>query len=121
MKKISNFIIFVIVAFLATIASAQSRRTPELRSCLSSEFALSILEGSDGNKGWNENYEAGKAIGYVIAEYYQRAIWSMDNPEIEGRDIVLFAFQSSQQRIKYMKIDDLRRDVKRCRASFKQE
>lgn len=114
-------IILLLIAATSSVANAQSRRAPEIKSCLSSEFALSALENADNGKTWNENYEIGKAIGYVISEYYQRAIWAMDNPEIEGRDAVLFAFQSSQQRIKYMKIDALRRDVQRCRASFKQE
>ena len=111
--------ILVLIAASANLASAQSRRAPEIKSCLSSEFALTALENTDHSKTWNENFEAGKAIGYIIAEYYQKAIRAMDNPEVEGRDAVLFALQSSQQRIKYMKIDDLRRDVKGCRASFK--
>jgi hypothetical protein len=114
-----KIIILVLIAASANFASAQSRRAPEIKSCLSSEFALSALENADNGKTWNENFEAGKDIGYIVAEYYQKAIWAMNNPEVEGRDAVLFALQSSQERIKYMKIDDLRRDVKRCRASFK--
>lgn len=112
---------FLLIVVWANCSNAQSRRAPEIRSCLSSEMAYASLENADASKSWDENFELGKKLGYVITEYYQQAIWAMDNPEVEGREAVLFAFQSSQQRIKYMKIDDLRREVKRCRASFKQE
>ena len=109
----------LLILLWANCSNAQSRRPPEIRSCLSSEMAYAVLENADASKNWDENVEIGKKLGYVIAEYYQQAIWAMDNPEVEGREAILFAFQSSQQRIKYMKIEELRREVKRCRSSFK--
>lgn len=121
-KTIVNGIALVIAAMLiSSIAFAQTRRAPEIKSCLSSEFALSALESADPNKNWDQNYEAGKRIGYIIAEYYQKAIWAMDEPETEGREAILFALRSSQERMKYMTADALRRDVLRCRKSFKKE
>lgn len=118
-----NFIkvsFFILIAFWGNISNAQSRRASEIRSCLSSEMAYAILENADESKSWDENFEIGKKLGYVVTEYYQQAIWAMDNPEIEGREAVLYAFQSAQKRIKYMDKDMLRREVQRCRKSFSQ-
>jgi hypothetical protein len=117
-EYISKLIITMIFIGIPFFCNAQSRRAPEIRSCLASEIALASMENTNPKKGWDENYDEGKRLGYVIAEFYQRAIWAMDEPEIEGREVVMSAFQSAQQRMKYMKIDALKRDVERCRASF---
>jgi hypothetical protein len=65
------------------------------------------------------DFETGKRIGYIITEFYQKAIWAMDNPEIEGREAVMFALESSQNRIKYMDKNALKREIEICRVSFK--
>ncbi len=98
--------------------NAQSSRAPELRSCLTSEFSLAILENADTTKSWDENVDIGKKIGYVITEFYQKAIWAMDNVEVEGRAVVLYASENSQMRAKHMSKEQLRREVTRCRKSF---
>jgi|LakMenEpi03Aug12_release.lakeMendotaPanAssembly.Ray.scaffolds.fasta_scaffold636894_2 hypothetical protein len=116
MKKL---IIPLLIFLVPIYSSSQSRRTPEIRSCLASEFAFASLENANPSKGWDDNFETGKRIGYIIAEFYQKAIWSMDNPETEGREAVLFALESSQNRIKYMDKNALKREVERCRVSFK--
>lgn len=119
MSNYSKVVIALALGSIAVIGNAQSRRAPEIRSCLASEIALMAIENANPNKGWDENYEIGKRLGYVVAEHYQNAIWAMDEPEIEGREVVMSALQSAQQRIKYMKKDALKRDVERCHASFK--
>ena len=111
-------ILFLLMLVAAINCSAQTSRAPEIRSCLTSEFSLAMLESADSTKSWDENVEMGKKIGYVIAEFYQKAIWAMDNPEVEGRAVVMYAFENSQMRMKHMSKEQLRRDVARCRKSF---
>lgn len=118
MKNILKMVMAFLLVCNSIIGSAQSRRAPEIRSCLASEIAFSAMENANPNKGWDDNFEIGKKLGYVISEYYQKAIWAMDRPEVEGREVVISALQSAQQRIKYMEKDTLKRDVERCRASF---
>ena len=111
-------ILFLLMLASALNGSAQSSRAPEKRSCLTSEFSLAMLESADSTKSWDENVDIGKKIGYVIAEFYQKAIWAMDNAEVEGRAVVMYAFENSQMRMKHMSKEQLRRDVARCRKSF---
>jgi len=85
---------------------------------LTSEYALAAVENGNSKKNWDENVEVGKVLGYVIAEYYKKSIWAMDNPEIEGREAIMYALQNFEQRIKYMKIDALKREVVKCRISL---
>lgn len=118
MNNISKLFLNFILAFTSVFSSAQSQRAPEIRSCLTSEYALAAMENANPQKNWDDNVEIGKALGYVIAEYYQKSIWAMDNPEIEGREALMYALQHFEQRIKYMKIDALKREVKRCRISL---
>lgn len=119
MGSVSKTGILIILLFLAiTNCKAQSNRTPELRSCFTSEIALAITENADDKKSWDENVATGKKIGYVIAEFYQKAIWAMDNAEIEGRAVLMYAFENSQERAKHMSKEQLKRDVARCRKSF---
>lgn len=116
-----NFMKVAVILFFISYSlcsQAQSRRAPELRSCLTSEMALAVSENVMPDKGWEANHEMGKKIGYVIAEYYQKAIWAMDDPETEGKEVVIYALQHIEERLKYMKVDALRREVKRCRPSF---
>lgn len=120
MNSLLKLCFILLLAVWANLSNAQSRRAPEIRSCLSSEMAYAALENADASKSWDENVELGKKLGYVITEYYQQAIWAMDNPEVEGREAILFAFQSSQKRMKYMDKDMLKREVQRCRKSFSQ-
>jgi hypothetical protein len=111
--------LLALTLLIATVSShAQSRRLPELRSCLTSEFALAAVENSDPKKNYQENEEIGKRIGYVIAEHYQTSIWALDDPKVEGRSVVYYAATKAEDRMKYMSKIDLQRDVKRCRASF---
>jgi hypothetical protein len=114
----TKIIVIFIFTFASFCAQAQSRRATELRSCFTSEMALATSENVMPDKGWDANHEMGKKIGYVIAEYYQKAIWAMDDPETEGREVVMYAAQHFEERIKYMKPEALRREVKRCRLSF---
>ena len=76
------------------------------------------MENANPKKSWDDNVEIGKVLGYVIAEHYQKSIWAMDNPEIEGREAIMYALQHFEQRIKYMKIDALKREVVKCRVSL---
>jgi len=104
---------------LATMEStAQSRRAPELRSCMTSEMALIMVEKADYTKSLEENKEIGRKFGYVVAQFYKKAIWAMDDPETEGRDVVLYAVEHSQTRMKYVNRAQLAKDVKDCRISF---
>lgn len=111
-------ILFLVLIASAINCSAQSSRAPELRSCLTSEFSLAIVESADSTKSWDENVDIGKKIGYVITEFYQKAIWAMDNVEVEGRAVVMYASENSQMRAKHMSKEQLRREVTRCRKSF---
>jgi len=110
----------ILIAALAASFSvqAQTKRTPELRSCLSSEMTLVILENVDYNKSNADNFAVGKRLGYVISEYYQKAFWALDDTETEAREILAWALESSQERVKHMKIENLKREVNRCRKSF---
>lgn len=113
-----KYLIFLMLLLSALTSSAQTSRAPELRSCLTSEFALAILENADYSKSWDDNVDIGKKVGYVIAEFYQKSIWAMDNVEVEGRAVVMYAFENSQMRAKHMSKEQLKRDVVRCRKSF---
>ena len=103
---------------VAIVAYAQSKRSPELRSCLTTEFAHAILISADSSKSEKENFDVGQKIGYVIAEFYQSAIWALDDAETEGVAIVMYASQNWERRIKFMTKNDLAKEVKRCRRSF---
>lgn len=111
-------LILITVALCAPLAQAQTRRTAELRSCLSSEFALGIVENIDVKQSDNANHEIGRRVGYVITEYYKKAIWAMDDPETEGRSVVIYAMESAQSRMKYMSRVQLAKDVRDCRLAF---
>lgn len=99
-------------------AHAQTRRLPELRSCIASEMALIIKEQADNNKSDNENFEIGRKSGYDFVDYYKRAIWALDKPESEARELMLDAAERSQRFVKYVSHAQLTRDVKDCRISF---
>ena len=111
---------FIFIAAIAASFSvqAQTNRTFELRSCTSSEFTLAVAENIDRKKSDAVNFEIGKRVGYIIAEYYQKAMWALDDPETEGRAIIAWALASSQERIKHVTIEQLKREVNRCRKSF---
>lgn len=111
-------IIFLVLLALGFSCNAQSNRTPELRSCLTSEFALATQENADYSKSWDENVDIGKKVGYVIAEFYQKSFWAMDNVEVEGRAVVMYASENFQMRLKHMSKEQLKREVTRCRISF---
>lgn len=96
----------------------RSRRVPEIRSCLTSEIALAMIEKTDWGKNVEENYDAGKRIGYIIAEHYQNAIWDLDDPETEGVAIVNYALENFQSRIKFMDKIQLSKSVADCRTRF---
>lgn len=81
-------------------------------------MALAIIENADPKKSDEKNYEIGKRLGYVITDYYKKAIWAMDNPDAEGRAVVFYALENSQTRAKYMSHAQLSEDVRNCRASF---
>ena len=116
-----RYIILVLVAnFVFNLAYGQNRRLPELRSCMTSEMALGLFEADD-SKTYDQNVINGKKTGYVIAEFYQTAIWSLDNPEIEGREVIYYALAHAEQRQKLVSIEQLQREVKRCRLSFSGE
>lgn len=100
-------------------AHAQSSRIAELRSCFTSEIALAIVDRTDPKKSYDENLEVGKLIGYVVAGYYKKSIWAMDDPETEGRDVIMYAMENAQNRVKYMKKQQIAQDVQDCRAAFK--
>ena len=102
---------------LSFSSNAQDSRLPELRSCMTSEFAIGFSK-ADKTKSYEENEEMGKRIGYVIAEYYQKSIWALSNPEVDGRNVVLYAMEHAPERLKYMTKQALEKDIKRCRKSF---
>ena len=120
MIKINSFcIIFALLLLSVSFDShSQTRRAPEIKSCLTTEFAFASLENADPKKNWDANVEIGKKIGYVIATYYQKAIWAMDEPDIEGREVLNYALENFQKRIKYIKRDALKQEIDRCRLSF---
>jgi hypothetical protein len=106
------------VPFISIEAFAQSRRAPELRSCLTSEMSLVAVENVDRTKSFEENKEIGRKFGYVIGEFYKKAIWALDDPDTEGREVVMYALEKFQTRMKYMNHAQLAKEVKDCRASF---
>jgi len=114
---IKNFTQVFIFSCLSLSSNAQDSRLPELRSCMTSEFAIAI-EKIDKTKSNEENEEMGKRIGYVIAEFYQKSIWALSNPEVDGRDVVVYAMEHASDRLKHMTKQALEKDIKRCRKSF---
>ena len=115
-----HLILILIINLIFSLAYGQNRRLPELRSCMASEMALGLFN-ADESKTYEQNVISGKKIGYVIAEFYQTAIWSLDNPEIEGREVIYYALTHAEQRQKLVSIEQLQREVKRCRLSFSGE
>lgn len=113
-----RFLAVTLFLIANTSCFAQSKRLPELRSCLTSEFAVAVLENTDYKKSFQENEEIGKRLGYVLARYYQTSLWALDNPEVETKDAVYYAMNKAEERIKYVSKKDLQSEVTRCRASF---
>ena len=118
MHWVSGFFLLLLQVGIAASANAQSRRTAELRSCLTSEMALAAINNADAKKSIDENLDIGKRLGYVIASYYKNAIWAMDDPEIEGRAVVMYALENAQKRVKYMSKEKIAQDVLDCHVSF---
>lgn len=121
MKKkrwVSSFLLLLLQVGIAASANAQSRRAAELRSCLTSEMALAYVDNVDPKKSIDENFDMGKRVGYVITSYYKKAIWAMDDPETEGRAVVMYAAENTQTRVKYMSREHIAQDVRDCRVSF---
>lgn len=113
------FLAIVLVAALFTMnVQAQSRRAAELRSCLTSEIALGMIEKTDKKKSYSENEEIGRQLGAVVSQFYKKAIWAMDDPDTEGREVVMYAMEKAQSRMKYMNREQLSKDVSDCRKSF---
>jgi len=115
-----HVILILVVNLVFNLAYGQSKRLPELRSCLTSEMALSAIN-ADRKKTYEENVENGKKAGYVIAEFYQAAFWKLDNPETETKDVIYYAMEHAEQRQQLIGVEQLKREVKRCRLSFSEE
>ena len=114
-----NLIIFLsLFTGVPNLVNAQSKRAPELRSCLTTELAYAIPGAADLRKSDQENFDVGQKIGYVVAEFYQTAIWALDDAQTEGLAIVTYALQNWHKRAKFMTKNDLAREVRRCRKSF---
>lgn len=96
---------------------AQDNRLPELRSCMTSEFAIAVGK-ADKTKSYEENEEIGKRLGYVIVEFYKKSIWALSNPEVDGPNVFMYAIEHASERQKYMTKEALEKDIKRCRKSF---
>ena len=122
--EVSRYLLINLIIFLflftgaLNLVNAQSKRAPELRSCLTTEFGYAILGAADLRKSDQENFDVGQKIGYVVAEFYQTAIWALDDAETEGLAIVVYASQNWERRLKFMTKNDLAKEVKRCRKSF---
>ena len=67
MKKL---IIPLLIFLVPIYSSSQSRRTPEIRSCLASEFAFASLENANPSKGWDDNFETGKVSYFSKKIFY---------------------------------------------------
>jgi hypothetical protein len=118
-RLLINLIIFLsLFTGALNLVSAQSIRVPELRSCLTTELAYAIPGAVDIGKSDQENFDVGQTIGYVVAEFYQTAIWALDDAQTEGLAIVTYALQNWHKRAKFMKKNDLAIEVRRCRKSF---
>jgi hypothetical protein len=118
-RWVSNLLwLLMLVIGLSANVRAQSRRAAEIRSCLTSEMALANVDNADPKKSLEENFDIGKRIGYVITSFYQKAIWAMDDPNAEGRALVMYAAEHFATRVKYMSREQLAQDVRSCRMTF---
>ena len=52
------------------LVNAQPKRAPELKPCLTTEFAFVIHGFANSDKSYDENSEVGQRIDYIISEFY---------------------------------------------------
>lgn len=81
-------------------------------------MALAYVDNVDPKKSIDENFDMGKRVGYVITNYYKKAIWAMDDPGTEGRAVVMYAAKNTQTRVMYMSREQIAQDVRDCHVSF---
>jgi len=112
-------IFFFVLVLLISQSYAVSRQQMELRTCMSSEMALLIMEHADRRKSYQENFDIGSKFGIVLGDIYKNAIWSLDDPEQAAKDIVYFAMESAPRRAELMSIRSLKNDIAICRKKFK--